>query len=403
MKRFIYLLNKAKNAYSSGVLQEKLIRYLLNSYKRYVEIPFKYLFLESDHKRLNLKDGHADHRGSKREILPSEEDISRIIKAYKKAKQEQRDCPEAFEIKGLWSEWISLNYGFVIKALNEEDIDALSSIYENLFREQCGIGTGGYDEYLRYKSLFGGLYTKYVWSSYKDHLENIDFDISRLDFPMVGNPCGVFYDNRVIPIESLRHAYRAHEINLLLKESENPVIAEIGGGLGGLAFQVINQAQQKNMKFLLFDIPEVLALSSFFLMTAMPEKNFRLFGESRVTAHNDENFDIGIFPHFTIDELENLSVDLFYNSCSFSEMDGKSANENLRIIERTSRRYFMHDNHDTEFKFTYSDKTSSQNVIGSKLLPDSNLFKRIYKKKRTHGLPEDDSFIHFEYLYERNS
>ena len=79
MKRVLYLLNKAKNAYSSGVLKEKLIRYLLNSFKRYVEIPFKYLFLESNHKRLNLKDGHADHRGGKKEISPSSEDILRII------------------------------------------------------------------------------------------------------------------------------------------------------------------------------------------------------------------------------------------------------------------------------------------------------------------------------------
>ena len=401
MKRILYLLKKAKNAYLSGVLKEKLIRYLLNSYKRYLEIPVKYLFLEVDEKRLNLRDGHLDHRGSDEVLLPSQDNISRIIEAYQKAKEEQKSCPEAFEVKGLWAEWITINYGSVIKALSEKNIVFLSSIYQNLFREQCGIGTGGYDEYIRYKSLFGGLYTKYVWSNYKKLLEDIDFDLNNLDFPMAGNPCGVLFNNKVIPIESLRHTYRAHEINLILKDIENPTIAEIGGGLGGLAFQVIYQRPQKDVKFLLFDIPEVLALSSFFLMTALPEKNFRLFGEDKISANGNEDFDIGIFPHFSIGELEDSSIDLFYNSCSFSEMDGKSAKENLKIIERTCRRYFMHDNHDTEFKFIYPDKTSSLNIIGSKLVPNSQLFRRLYKKKRTHGLPEDDSFIHFEYLYEK--
>ena len=61
----------------------------------------------------------------------------------------------------------------------------------------------------------------------------------------------------------------------------------------------------------------------------------------------------------------------------------------------------MHDNHDKTFIFKNNDGTNSKNIIGSNLLPDKNEFKRIYKKPRVHGLPEDKSFIHYEYLYER--
>jgi hypothetical protein len=61
----------------------------------------------------------------------------------------------------------------------------------------------------------------------------------------------------------------------------------------------------------------------------------------------------------------------------------------------------MHDNHETTFIFRQYDGSSSENIIGSKLMPNPDYFKRIYKKIRTHGLPEDGSFKHFEYLYER--
>ena len=114
-----------------------------------------------------------------------------------------------------------------------------------------------------------------------------------------------------------------------------------------------------------------------------------------------EKYEIAVLPHFVIGQLADSSVDLFYNSCSFSEMDAISAKEYLSIIERVCRRYFLHDNHDTVLKFRNHDGSTSVNVVGSELLPNSVLFKRIFKKPRVHGLPEDRSFIHFEYLYER--
>ena len=82
-------------------------------------------------------------------------------------------------------------------------------------------------------------------------------------------------------------------------------------------------------------------------------------------------------------------------------MDGNSSREYLAIIERACRKYFLHDNHDSTFIFKNPDGSISQNVIGSKLIPNRALFKRLYKKPRVHGLPEDRSFIHYEYLYER--
>lgn len=401
MSRINYLIVKAMNAIRSGVFIEKFSLFLKNTFQRYFFIPLAYFFSHKKYKVKDIKKGYADHRNTNLVNKISDDDIKRIIDAYKKSKESQIKAPENFLIRGLWDEWIKVNYKEVIISLKNEDLKSLRDIFNNLFRERCGIGTGGYDEYLRYKSFLGTYYLKYVWNLYFKKLLDIDFDLNKLDFPLVGNPCGIIYDKKIIPIEALRHAYRANEINNLVKNYEKPKIVEIGGGLGGLAFQLFNLEKNKNKNFILFDIPEVVALSSFFLISSFPEKEIVLFGEEDISFVNKDKFDLAILPHFTVEILQESSVDVFYNSCSFSEMDKKSSGAYLEIIEKASKKYFMHDNHDYQFSFNYTNEVSSENIIGSRLIPDDSLFKRIYKKPRVHGLPEDRAFTHFEYLYEK--
>jgi hypothetical protein len=187
----------------------------------------------------------------------------------------------------------------------------------------------------------------------------------------------------------------------LLRDIPKSTIVEIGGGLGGQAYQTIQMGGEHVSKYLVFDIPEVATISSYFLLSAFPDKRVRLFGEGSVSVASCEEYDVAVFPHFAITRLPNSSVDLFYNSCSFSEMDEVSARKYIAIIERVCHKYLLHDNHDTGFESKNRDGSISLNVIGSKLIPNPALFKRIFKKPRVHGLPEDRSFVHFEYLYEK--
>ncbi len=260
---------------------------------------------------------------------------------------------------------------------------------------------GGYDNYVRYRSPLGHFYIKYVWSAYRDKLLGLGFDPADVAFPNVGNQVGVMLDGKVVSIETLRHAYHAIEMRELLCDVRGAVCAEVGAGLGGQPYQAVKIGGGRIAKYVVFDIPEVAVLSSYFLLSALPECRVRLFGEGPVSVAPDEEYDIGIFPHYAITQLPDASVDLFYNSCSFSEMDAESSRAYLSVIERACRRYFLHDNHDVEFDFKNPDGTRSRNVIGSKLVPDPGTFKRIFKKPRVHGLPEDRAYVQYEYLYER--
>ena len=173
--------------------------------------------------------------------------------------------------------------------------------------------------------------------------------------------------------------------------------------VGGQAYQALQMSGERISKYVLFDIPEVATLSSYFLLSAFPDKRVRLFGEDPVAVSSGEEYDVAVFPHFTITQLPDSSIDLFYNSCSFAEMDEASSREYLSLIERACRKYFLHDNHDAVFEFRCPDGSTSANIIGSKLIPDPTSFKRIFKKPRVHGLPEDRSFVQFEYLYEKGA
>jgi putative sugar O-methyltransferase len=226
-------------------------------------------------------------------------------------------------------------------------------------------------------------------------LAEVDFDPAQLSFPCVGNPAGIPVNGSIITIDTLRHAYHAAQMKKLLRGVERPVITEIGGGLGGQAFQSLRLCT--GARYLIFDLPEVAVLSAYLLLTAFPEKRVCLFGEAPVTA----DFDMAVMPHFAVEELPARSVDLFYNSCSFSEMDAASAQAYLAGVERTCRGYFMHDNHDLSLEFRQADGELSRNIIGSELVPDRAQFRRLYKKPRAHRLPEDRGIPHFEYLYQR--
>jgi hypothetical protein len=395
-----YLLKKIKSSWASNTFNEKFIRYLVNQIKRYIFLPFLNLIRPTHKFKLNLIDGYKDHRLNKDFLEIKPDQIIRIVKAYKLAKLEQKKASSEYEINGLWNEWISINFKELIINLKNENFEALSKLFNNIIREQCTRGLGGYDEWYRYNCLFGKSYIKYVWIDYYKKLIDLQGDKSII-FPKVGNPCGIIHKNKIIPIESLRHAYRAEEIKNCLNDMDEKVIVEIGGGYGGLGFQLVSKLEKnQNTKFILFDIPEVVAISSAFLLSSFPDKKIRLYGEGSISSTN-KDFEIGIFPHFTIDNLEYNSIDLFYNSCSFSEMDEVTSRKYLSVIEKCCRKYFMHDNHEIDFNFLKIDGTYSKNIIGSKLIPNSNNFKLIYKKPRTHGLPEDSSFKSFEYLYEK--
>lgn len=404
LHRFRYLVAKTKRAWRDKTLHEKSRRFLAAK----VFIPWRmmhrYARLPRSDRQLPLRQGCADHRPKIKLPTHHEVYLRRIVTAYKASKEAAADSAPEFQIRGLWAEWIDLNYRKLIAALMKEDLEELAALYGNFNREQFTIGTGGsgYDGYLKYKSsLTGRQYLKTVWCEYRDKYLSLGLPVSEVRMPYVGNPVGVAVNGDVIQINTFRHAYHALEICEWLRGVDQPLVAEIGSGVGGQAFQTVLRASGNGIRYVCFDIPEVASVCSYFLLCALPERRIRLFGEGPVSAEDDHDYDVAVFPHFACTQLADESVDLFHNANSFSEMDSLSASAYLTIMERTCRRYISHINHEVSFRYSDPEGSVSENIVGSRLIPDPKRFKRVFKKPRVFGLPEDVFFPSFEYLYER--
>jgi hypothetical protein len=223
-----------------------------------------------------------------------------------------------------------------------------------------------------------------------------------LEFPAIGNPAGMPVANQIIPTEAIPYHYYALEIASVVRDIRAPVICEIGGGLGGQAYKTIS-AIGRRMQYILLDIPEVLVVSSYFLMTAFPEKKVLLFGE---TPDNTVVYDLVLMPHFCFPELGSDSVDLVFNSNSLSEMRADTAGEYLKQIGRVCRRYFMHINHNVRFVWR-EDGIETTNMRAIDMVPDVSRFKKVYQHSRAFFKIDDQIFYwrhgarHFAFLYER--
>jgi putative sugar O-methyltransferase len=400
VSRFNYYAEKLRRAWADGTFKERVKRKIATGARTKIGAVRNYAALSKADRELSFTEGFADNRTEIDERQETEV-IKRIFAAYRKAKKDWENAPAQFQIRGLWAEWIAVNYGKLLSAINAEDTETASKILQNFAREQFAVGTGSsYDDFVHYKtSLVGRAYVKTVWCDYRNKLIDAGFDLTQIKYPTIGNPAGFRINNSIIQIETLRHAHNAFVIVNLLKNIKNPFIVEIGGGFGGQAFQTISQlAGAKNpvSKYLDFDIPEVQIVVGYFLLKAFPDLQIRLYGEAAA-----DDFQIGVFPHFAIDELPSDSADLIFNSNSFSEMDEIASSHYLALTNRVCRRYFLHVNHDTRFVFRYADGTESRNRLGSEMLPDETKFKRIYKRPRWFERPEDKPFKSFVYLYER--
>lgn len=356
-----------------------------------------------------LKKGVVDNRNQLIISHPQYKTIfNRLSEAYYCAKKEQETVEKPYKVGKLWQNLLDIRFNKLSSALSDRDISAVKAILENFHREKCAEGAGAaFDDY--YKMRKNPLY-KYqfinTWYNYYHKYKEISNKDEELRYPLVGNPAGLYHNGQVIPLDALRYYYYAAEINSLLKNINNPVICEIGGGVGGQAYTIVTTCDYR-AKYIILDIPEILLLSSYFLMTSLPDKKFLLHGESPFNSEAIEQHDIILMPNFVLPRLADQAVDLFFNACSFSEMDKITVKEYLSQIERISRKYFFHINHNIPFILHDDEGNEITNMKADQIIPDASHFKRIYKHPRVFARLEDRLFYfyhkagHFAFLYER--
>lgn len=300
--------------------------------------------------------------------------VARIKSAYRKAKQDQPSTNPAYLPNELWKEGVEVHRKDLSEALLSDD-ESFSVKIRDFWRRKWVTGLvkygtfdivsqPGYMWYFLYHILTDlGVIAEYV--------ENARID--KISIPLIGNPFGVFIKDTLLTGSNIHTLYYADK----LKTLHPKVIAELGGGIGTLAY-MLNRSN--DYLYYNFDLPEVLAINQYYLMSAMPFKKFRLYGE------DEWDYDMALLPYWCIEELMDDEVDLFINIHSMSEMKPDAVTEYLKQISRATNRYFYMEN--SVVKQEYNESIVENFDFGG--------FNRLYKSPSIWG-----ESIYREYLYER--
>ena len=277
--------------------------------------------------------------------------IERIAKAYQKWKITQLQSGPQYQVSREWLPIYSKYMDNISYALINGDIPRLKGMYENFFRDPLSTGLHGmhFDMVEKYMNPEIGpsevdlqAYMKVSIEYANNFLLNCkDLEVKVLERSPVGNPYGYSLDNiDVFPCAEY-HFYFARKIGTLLREAQSPVVMELGGGFGGMAYYLLRDFPR--VKFIGVDLPENAALQAYYLMSYFPDLKIRLFGEENFTDVQD--FDVLILPNYAIETLSENSIDLSYNSYSLAEMSLDSANNYMKLICHMTKSFILHLNH----------------------------------------------------------
>lgn len=280
--------------------------------------------------------------------------LERIICAYRRAKADQKHAGEAFTVSNEWSSIYERNLGPVMKALQAADLPALEGMYRNFYRDPCSSGLLGLP--IKIPNLFSGgrirrKFREYIicdvqhrYNLWKKRTKGI-YRPSALSAPIVGNPYGYFVDDVFIRGGADYQHYYAHAIAELANCQQEKVVVELGGGFGGLAFYLVRDNPQ--LTYVDYDLPEAIALSSYYLIRSLPNVNIGLYGEVKLSTTSLARPGIMLLPSFEMLKMPPKSVAVSFNSYSLAEMSSATINVYLDEISRITKGYFLHVNHNT--------------------------------------------------------
>jgi hypothetical protein len=297
---------------------------------------------DSRYQLQNLTTGFAsriDDSSADQELL------ERICGAYIRATENQKNAPESYQ-PSKWWDVQQTRLQPVMQALKKLDIRALRLMYSNFYRDPCSSGLlpitgmpwdsgdGAMKDIDRYSYLGDCLYSIDYWTERTGRR----FAMSDLAGPNIGNPFGVMLDGTLVRFEAPFQHYCAHRLSSILNGGPSTV-AEIGGGFGGMAYFLLRDRQP--LTYFDFDLPETIALASYFLMKAFPSLTFLLYGEKQMTQEEIARANVVLMPLFEIEQMPPRSVDVTFSSHAMSSLPSELIAHDLDIISRITRGHFL--------------------------------------------------------------
>jgi O-methyltransferase len=321
--------------------------------------------------------------------------LRRICDAWSKAMERQSSAPETFQPHQWWRAMQATNLEPVTRALAAHDINSLREIYRNFFRDRCSAGLTGLplariaagesvSNSSKYLHLIDALHRIDLWTGRTAGR----FVLADLTPPDIGNPFGVLINGVFVRNSSEDQHYCAHRIIELLGSAAVPVVVEIGGGFGGMAYYLIRD--RPGVTYLNFDLPETIALASYYLLSAFPDAKATLYGEAELDAETLRRSQIILMPGFAMPQMPANSVDVAFNARILSDLSKASLHDYLAEIARITRGDLLHLN-----------RTEGSLAADAWFATNAPYFKLAEKRRSEWNNARTLHANEMEYLYER--
>jgi hypothetical protein len=334
--------------------------------------------------------------------------LERICEAYIKATNHQQQfVSNTYAATEWWQLVRQRNLGPVMHALQTRDVDALRKMYRNFFRDSCSAGLLGVPFGMA-KAYFGGSISDFHRRFYLSHaLYRLDywrsqtdnrFDLKDLAGPGIGNPFGVRVEGTFCRVGAEYAHCCAYKLGTMIG-SGRATVAEVGGGFGGMAYYLLRD--HANVSYIDFDVPESIALSSYYLVKAFPHLRFLLYGEQPLTKETITQVDVALMPAFELGNMPTGSIDVTFSSHAMSDVSPEALTKYLNNIADMTRSAFLYignsrasklisdliDRNHSSFKLTttrtsgwHSHKVSGAGVGGAAGLAASEMFEQCYTR-----------------------
>jgi putative sugar O-methyltransferase len=160
--------------------------------------------------------------------------------------------------------------------------------------------------------------------------------LDKLEEPALGDGDAVMHGGKRLSLEflqSIDEFYRMQE-TLGFGQQDGVVFCEVGAGYGRLADVVLSA--MPNARYVIFDLPESLTLSQYYLTARHPGRRAALYPESNDALSSVEKlkkFDLIFGVPDLMKSLPKGSVDVFINIYSFMEMSRDQIEAYFKLID----------------------------------------------------------------------
>ena len=173
--------------------------------------------------------------------------------------------------------------------------------------------------------------------SYNDTLKILN----RLQEPLIGNPFGVLYKNKIISQDLCNSVHEFYSITKKINSKKTMNIAELGAGYGRLGYVFLETLPKSS--YCIIDIPPALFIAQEYLSKVFPKEKifyFRPFTSFEEVREEFESARIKFLMAHQIEYLPDKYFDLTITISSLHEMTNEQIKNYIKHIGRLTQGYF---------------------------------------------------------------